>query len=324
MFKIGPYEFSHSLVLAPMAGLTDLLFRRVCREYGADLSIGEMVASRESLRLTEMSQHRYSVDGTESVSVVQLLGSDPAEMAEAARYAVEMGAKIVDINMGCPAQIVCGKACGSALMANESGAIAILQAVREAVDVPVTVKMRTGWDCEHKNVMTLALAAQAIGLDAVTIHGRTRADRFRGEAEYETIAAVVRALSIPVIANGDIDSPKKARRVLEMTGAAAVMVGRAAQGQPWIFAEMARELGYDVKVPERNEKLDCVLRHLLAHLSYWNETEKAVRTFRKHVFWYFKRLGLDDAETRKIYALTQASTLIAGMQDCFSRVNHES
>lgn len=321
MLSIGPYKVNHSLILAPMAGVTDVPFRRMCRRLGAGLTIGEMVASREDLRATELSERRFTVDPEDPIPVVQLLGSASEMMAQAARYAVEKGAKIVDINFGCPARMICGQACGSALMADEGRAIAILEAVRNAVEIPLTVKMRTGWDGLHKNAMTLAQAAQSIGYDAVTIHGRTREDRFRGEAEYETVKAVSESLTIPVIANGDIDGARKAQDVLEKTHARGLMIGRAAEGAPWLFRELSETLeGRPCKPLNLMEKLHFIEMHVREHFSYWGENETAFRTFRKHLLWYLKDFPNTKDVVRNCFEATNSAELFGIIKNYFESV----
>ena len=290
---IGSYTLVSPVILAPMAGITDAPFRRICLESGAGLVVSEMVSARDDLRETDLSRRRYESDPWNPIPVVQLLGADPRSMAEAARYAQGCGAAIVDVNFGCPARKVCGMACGSAIMANEPLAREILEAVAGAVSIPVTVKMRTGWDAGHRNALELARMAEGAGFSAVTIHGRTRSDLFRGEAEYETIANAVKALRIPVVANGDITDPDKAQRVLAATAAAGVMIGRAAYGSPWMLGRVGAVLsgGADPGEPDLRQAGRIVLRHLRYHLEYWGETLAAVRTFRKHAIRYLERFG---------------------------------
>ncbi|MCF0253005.1 MAG: tRNA dihydrouridine synthase DusB, partial [Duodenibacillus sp.] len=287
--RIGDRELPSPVLLAPMAGVTDPPFRRLCLAMGAGAAVGEMVACAPGLRDTELSRRRFAAEG-EPFPVVQLLGAEPAAMADAARYAAERGAACVDINFGCPARTVCGKACGAAVMADPRLAAAVMQAVREAVEVPVTVKMRLGWDEAHVNAPEIAAAAESLGLAAVTVHGRTRSQRFGGKAGYEVIQSVANALRIPVIANGDVDSPDKAIAVLAFTGAAGVMVGRAAYGNPWIFRDISRALrGERPLAPDPAARLADVAAHLDAHLAYWGGGERAVRSFRKHLRWYALR-----------------------------------
>ena len=236
--RIGPYTLPNQLILAPMAGVTDRPFRQLCRRLGAGMVVSEMVTSDMSLWNTRKSSLRLIHADDPEPRSVQIAGGDPQMLADAARANVELGAQIIDINMGCPAKKVCNKAAGSALLKDEALVSAILQAVVAAVDVPVTLKIRTGWDRDNKNGITVARIAEASGITALAVHGRTRADLYTGDAEYETIAAIKQAVSIPVFANGDITSPQKAREVLDSTGADGLLIGRAAQGRPWIFREI--------------------------------------------------------------------------------------
>lgn len=323
--RIGPYSFETPVVLAPMAGVTDLPFRRVCREAGAALTVGEMVASRAELRETELSLRRYQVDPEEAVPVVQLLGAEPQEMAEAAVVAESMGAKVVDINFGCPSRMVCGKACGSALMADLPRALKILETVVRAVRIPVTVKMRTGWDAAHRNAVELAQGAQAAGCAAVTVHGRTRAARFSGPVDRAGIAEVVRAVAIPVIANGDIRNAAEAASMRRETGAAGVMIGRGAEGRPWIFAQTAAALaGSPVsETPDALGRLSWVLRHLDLHMQYWGTGLDSVRKFRKHVLWYLQDFDLGRERAQTILEIESAemlrTALIRFFETCHDR-----
>lgn len=313
--QIGPYPLAGNLVLAPMAGVTDSPYRRICRSLGASLTVGEMAASGAHLLSTEETLRRYTCDADDPVPVVQILGSSPEEMARAAVLAEECGAKIVDINFGCPARVVCGKACGSALMREPELAEAIMCAVVAAVSVPVTVKMRSGWDDANKNALQLALAAQRAGCAAVTVHGRTRAQRFAGEVNRADIAAVVRELEIPVIANGDVQCPEDAVRMLEETGASGVMIGRGAYGNPWVFSRTSAVLAghVDPGMPQRDAAAETVLEHFAAHMAYWSRQAdelSAVRSFRKHARWYMARFAdKDDAsDARLAAAVVQAGT----------------
>ena len=247
--QIGPYVLSNNLVVAPMAGITDRPFRQLCKKLGAGYAVSEMAAANPLLRDTLKSRKRIMHAGEQEPRAVQIVGSDPAVMADAARYNVDQGAQIIDINMGCPAKKVCNNWCGSALLQNEPLVGKILDAVTRAVDVPVTLKFRTGWDRAHINAPSVAKIAESAGIAMLTLHGRTRADGYRGEAEYDTIAEVKSIVSIPVVANGDIDSPQKARAVLDKTGADAIMIGRAAQGKPWIFREIGHFLEHGTLPP---------------------------------------------------------------------------
>ncbi len=285
--RIGPYQLASCVLLAPMAGITDPTFRRICRRYGAALAPSEMITANTALWATAKTRRRLDTAGDPPPRVVQIAGADPAQMAEAARRNVDLGAQIIDINMGCPAKKVCRKAAGSALLRDEPLVARILEAVVAAVDVPVTLKIRTGWDRAHRNGVAIARIAESCGVRALTVHGRTRADRFAGEAEYDTIRAIRQAVSIPVVANGDIDGPEKAAAVLAHTGAEAVMVGRAARGRPWIFREIVAwlERGERVPPPGPEERLAVVTEHLEG-LYRLHGRAHGVRIARKHLGWY--------------------------------------
>ena len=283
---IGPYRLSGRVLLAPMAGVTDLPFRRLCRRLGASLAAGEMLSANPRLWDTDESRRRRDHTGEPEPRVVQIAGGDADTMADAARRNVEAGAQVVDINMGCPAKKVCCKDAGSALLRDEANVAAILRATVRAVDVPVTLKIRTGWAPDKRNAVTIARIAEAEGVRALAVHGRTRACRFDGEAEYDTIAAVKRSVAIPVFANGDIDTPAKADAVLRATGADGVMIGRAAQGRPWIFREIASRLaGIDLASPTAAEVRDIMLGHLRDLYEFYG-AEPGVRIARKHIGWY--------------------------------------
>jgi tRNA-dihydrouridine synthase B len=289
MFRIGPYELPNNLALAPMAGVTDLPFRLLCRRMGAGIAAGEMLTSDVRLWHTEKSRRRMDHSGEPEPRVVQIAGGDPSMMAEAAQRNVDAGAQIIDINMGCPAKKVCNKAAGSALMRDEPLVRAILEAVVGAVSVPVTLKMRTGWDGANKNAPSIARMAEDIGIQALAVHGRTRACMYEGEAEYETIRSIKQQVRIPLFANGDIDSPRKAKFVLEQTGADGLMIGRSAQGRPWIFREIDAFLrtGQELTTPSIAEVRDIMLAHLRDLHAFYGE-EAGVRVARKHVDWYAK------------------------------------
>jgi tRNA-dihydrouridine synthase B len=289
--RIGPYSLRNRLVLAPMAGVTDRPFRQLCKALGAGMAVSEMVTSRVELRDSLKSRRRRDHEGEVEPRIVQIAGGDPETMAEAARLNAAEGAQIVDINMGCPAKKVCNKAAGSALLQDEDLVHRILAAVVAAVDVPVTLKIRTGWDREHKNGVRVAKLAEAAGIRALAVHGRTRADLYEGTAEYETIRAIKAAVTIPVMANGDVDSPEKAKAVLAATGADAVMIGRAAQGRPWIFREIGYFLatGQRLPAPEGGEVADIMLGHLQNLYGFYGES-MGVRVARKHIGWYLKTL----------------------------------
>ncbi len=304
--KIGPYSLHNQLILAPMAGVTDRPFRQLCRHLGAGLAVSEMVTADTSLWGSKKSLRRLDHQGETGPVSVQIVGSDPQKMAMAARINVDRGAQIIDINMGCPAKKVCRVAAGSALMRDEKLVTQILEATVRAVDVPVTLKIRTGWDHQQRNGVKIALIAEQSGIAAVAIHGRTRADRFTGEAEYDTIHAVKQQLAIPVIANGDIDSPQKAKQVLAQTGADAIMIGRAAQGRPWIFDEIHHYLQTGHLAPARSPQWICsiLLDHLEGLYQHYG-TQHGVQIARKHIGWY-SRSQPDSAEFRKAVFLTES------------------
>lgn len=287
--QIGPYKLANNLVLAPMAGVTDLPFRKLCRSMGAGLAVSEMVSSNSLLWGSEKTRRRANHEGETDPRSVQIMGTDPQMMAEAARYNAEQGAQIIDINMGCPAKKVCNVLAGSALMRDEKLVSDILKAVVKAVDIPVTLKIRTGWDSENRNAPTIARIAEDTGIQSLAIHGRTRADQYKGDAEYDTIAEVKQQLNIPVIANGDISTPEKARFVLEYTNADAVMIGRAAQGRPWIFREIEHYLktGKQLAEPSLVDVRDILLGHLNNLYEFYGEYA-GVRIARKHISWYSK------------------------------------
>lgn len=286
---IGPYQLSNKLVLAPMAGVTDLPFRKLCRSLGAGMAVSEMVSSNSLLWGSDKTKRRASHEGETDPKSVQIMGTEPAMMAEAAKYNVDTGAHIIDINMGCPAKKVCNVLAGSALLRDEKLVGEILSAVVEAVDTPVTLKIRTGWDQESRNAVTIARIAEDAGIQSLAIHGRTRADQYRGDAEYDTIADVKSRITIPVIANGDIKTPEKAKFVLDYTKADAVMIGRAAQGRPWIFREIEHFLNTGKHLPEPTvtEIRDIMLGHLDNLYAFYGEFT-GVRVARKHISWYSK------------------------------------
>lgn len=272
-----------------MAGVTDRPFRQLCKHLGAGLVVSEMVTSDTSLWHSRKSQTRLNHTGEDEPRSVQIAGSDPAAMADAAQQNVQRGAQIIDINMGCPAKKVCKKAAGSALLQDEPLVADILNSVCASVDVPVTLKIRTGWDADHRNGINIARIAEDAGIQALAVHGRTRACKFNGQAEYDTIAAIVNSVKIPVFANGDIDSPEKAERVLKHTGADAIMIGRAAQGRPWIFREINHFLATGQHLPEPSAAEVCqtLAEHLQALHDFYGDY-LGVRIARKHVGWYLK------------------------------------
>ena len=287
--RIGPYLIDPPVVLAPMAGVTDKPFRQLCKRLGAGLAVSEMTTADPRLWTTRKSLKRMDHVGEPDPVSVQIAGYDPAMLAEAARYNVAHGAQLIDINMGCPAKKVCNVWSGSALLQDEALVARIVAAVVKAVEVPVTLKIRTGWDRAHRNGVAIARIAEDAGIAALAVHGRTRADLYLGEAEYDTIAAIKAAIRIPVFANGDIDSPAKAKFVLDRTGADAVMIGRAAQGRPWIFREVAHFLatGETLAEPSPREVRDILLGHLDDLYAFYGEPQ-GVRIARKHLGWYAK------------------------------------
>ncbi len=292
--RIGHITLANRLFAAPMAGVTDRPFRQLCKRLGAGYAVSEMVTSRKDLWATLKTSRRADHDGETDPIAVQIAGTDATMMAEAAAYNVARGAQIIDINMGCPAKKVCNQWAGSALMKDEPLALAIIEAVVAACEphnVPVTLKMRTGWCDSGKNAVRLARAAEDAGIAMVAVHGRTREQGYKGEAEYETVAAVKRAVAIPVVANGDIDSPAKARRVFAETGADAIMIGRAAQGRPWIFGEIAHELatGEPAAPPSVIDVRGWLLEHLDDHYRLYGE-HAGVRSARKHIGWTLRGL----------------------------------
>jgi tRNA-dihydrouridine synthase B len=298
--QIGPYTLDNRLILAPMAGVTDLPFRKLCRRMGAALAVSEMVTTDASLRGSRKTVLRLDHSNEPGPVSVQIVGTDPKTMAEAARVNVDHGAQIIDINMGCPAKKVCKVAAGSALMMNPPLVTQILQSVVNAVDVPVTLKMRTGWNAENRNAVEIAHIAEESGIQALAIHGRTRADGYSGEAEYQTIQEVKSQITIPLIANGDINSPRKAAEVLALTGVDALMIGRAAQGSPWLFRQINHylETGQQLAAPSPQEVKNILLKHLDNLYAFYGEY-MGVRIARKHIGWYSKTLP-SSAHFRKI------------------------
>lgn len=309
--KIGPYELSSPFVLAPMAGVSDAPFRRLCRKFGAGMTTSEMTTADIGLWTTPKSQRRLDLDLDAEPVAVQIAGSEAGQLATAARACVKRGAQIIDINMGCPAKKVCRKLAGSALLKDEKLVAAILQAVVTAVPVPVTLKIRTGWDTRHRNAIAVARIAEDSGIKALAIHGRTRACRYDGEAEYETIAAAKAAVSIPVIANGDITTLEKSLEVLRITNADGLMIGRAAQGRPWIFRELATLVNPAAENTEleKNELRDIMIGHLNElHRFYGDVT--GVRVARKHLTWYCNSLRDADDFRHEVVRVDRASDQI--------------
>lgn len=289
--QIGTHILKNKLIVAPMAGVTDRPFRQLCKTMGAGMAVSEMVSSNSLLWGSKKTQRRANHDGEVSPISVQIAGSDPKILASAALYNVENGAQIIDINMGCPAKKICNVMAGSALLQDEKLVGKILNAVVNAVDIPVTLKIRTGWDKQHRNALTIARIAEDSGIQALAIHGRTRACAYGGEAEYDTIAAVKAAIKIPVIANGDITTPEKAKYILEYTKADAIMIGRAAQGRPWIFREIDHYLstGTHLPLPEVSEIHRVLINHMHELYEFYGEYS-GTRIARKHISWYTKGL----------------------------------
>jgi tRNA-dihydrouridine synthase B len=318
MITLGPHRLTGRAFLAPMAGVTDLPFRRLCRQLGAALAAGEMLSADSRLWDTRKSRLRRDHTDEPGPRVVQIAGGDPQMMADAARRNVDAGAEIIDINMGCPAKKVCNKDAGSALLRDESLVAAILEATVSAVDVPVTLKIRTGWHPESRNGVNVARLAEAAGIRALAVHGRTRACRFEGEAEYSTIAAIKRAVAIPVIANGDIDSAAKAAQVLAETGADGVMIGRAAQGRPWIFREIEAALaGEPVPAePDCAEVRDIMTAHLRDLYDFYGP-EAGVRIARKHIGWYCRERPQAQAFRQSVMQVDSAEGQLARVREYF-------
>jgi tRNA-dihydrouridine synthase B len=308
-FNIGPYELANAVIAAPMAGVTDKPYRRLCRQFGAALTVTEMVTSQLKLRQTTKSRFRMDFAGEPEPVVVQIVGTDPYELAAAAMHNVANGAQIVDINMGCPAKKVCKKAAGSALLEDEPLVQKILEAVVSSVSVPVTLKIRTGANPESKNAVRIAQIAETSGVQCLTIHGRTRQCKFVGAVEYDTIAAVKESVSIPIVANGDITTPQAAKQVLLQTGADAVMVGRAAQGQPWLFQQIADFLknGQHTTIPDAVERAQTILQHISAIHDFYGP-KLGVKFARKHIKWYLHYWDADIQDERRHEITTTEST----------------
>jgi len=322
--NIGSFELPNNLFLAPMAGVTDRPFRQLCKALGAGYAVSEMVTSRKDLWNSLKTSRRANHDGEAGPIAVQIAGTDAPMMAEAAVYNIERGAQIIDINMGCPAKKVCNKWAGSALMQDEALALQIVEAVVAACaprNVPVTLKMRAGWCQAHKNAVALARAAEGAGVQMITVHGRTREQGYGGQAEYETIAAVKAALRIPVVANGDITTPEKARDVLRRTGADALMIGRAAQGRPWIFREIAHYLatGERLASPLVAEVKRLLLEHLEDHYALYGEYT-GVRSARKHIGWYVRALPGGEAFRGRMNALEDSAAQVRAVADFFDEL----
>ena len=319
--QIGPYQLKNNLIVAPMAGVTDRPFRQLCKTMGAGMAVSEMVASNSLLWGSEKTRRRANHDGEVEPIAVQIAGADPQMLAEAAKYNVDQGAQIIDINRGCPAKKVCNVRAGSALLRDEPLVRRILDAVAAAVDVPVTLKIRTGWDRSHKNALAVAKLAEGAGIQALAIHGRTRACGFGGDAEYDTIAAVKSKIGIPVIANGDIDTPERVKQVLDYTRADAVMIGRAAQGRPWMFGEVSHYLktGERLPPPEVAEIHRVLVAHLRGLYAFYGE-HIGVRVARKHISWYTKGLAGSAAFRQAMNQLQTAAEQLAAVDEFFAQL----
>ncbi|MBB5319824.1 tRNA-dihydrouridine synthase B [Marinobacter oulmenensis] len=321
--KIGPYTLPNPLIVAPMAGVTDRPFRQLCRRMGAGLAVSEMVIADSKLWNTRKSRTRLDHQGEPEPRSVQIAGGDPAMLADAARQNAQFGAQIIDINMGCPAKKVCNKAAGSALMKDETLVRDILQAVVAAVDVPVTLKMRTGWDRDHRNAPAIARMAEDAGIQALAVHGRTRADKYNGDAEYDTIARVKESVGIPVFANGDISTPEKARQVLRHTDADGLLVGRGAQGRPWIFREILHylETGQHLPEPPLDEVEGILQEHLSELHRFYGET-MGVRIARKHVGWYLQAHDESREFRKRFNAIDDALEQKDSIEHYFARIRN--
>lgn len=319
--QIGNHILKNNLVVAPMAGVTDRPFRQLCKKMGAGLAVSEMVTSNSLLYGSEKTRRRANHEGEVDPISVQIAGADPAMMAEAAKHNVDNGAQIIDINMGCPAKKICNVMAGSALLKDEPLVSQILKAVVDAVDVPVTLKIRTGWDKDNRNAITIGKMAEDIGIQALAMHGRTRTCAYKGDAEYDTIAAVKDAINIPLIANGDITTPEKAKYVLDYTGADAVMIGRAAQGRPWIFREIEHYLttGTHMLPPTVEEIHSVMLEHLHDLYTFYGELT-GMRVARKHISWYTKGLVGSAAFRHHMNSLETTELQLQAISDFFAEL----
>ncbi|MDO8813575.1 MAG: tRNA dihydrouridine synthase DusB [Gallionella sp.] len=317
--RIGIYQLKNNLIVAPMAGVTDRPFRMLCKRMGAGMAVSEMVASNSLLYGSEKTKRRANHEGEADPISVQIVGADAKMLALAAKYNVDRGAQIIDINMGCPAKKICNVMAGSALLQNEPLVAQLLEAVVGAVNVPVTLKIRTGWDRQNRNAIRIARIAEAAGIQALAIHGRTRACAYTGDAEYDTIAAVKVSVNIPIIANGDIDTPEKAKYVLEYTGADAVMIGRAAQGRPWLFREIDYFLktGAHLPAPEAGEIHRVLLAHVRELYDFYGE-HTGLRVARKHISWYTKGLVGSANFRHRMNQLESVDGQLAAVDDFFA------
>ena len=324
--RIGPYQLKNNLIVAPMAGVTDRPFRMLCRRMGAGMAVSEMVASNSLLYGSEKTRRRANHEGESGPISVQIVGADAKMLAQAAKYNVDHGAQIIDINMGCPAKKICNVMAGSALLQNEQLVAEILEAVVGAVEVPVTLKIRTGWDKQSRNAIRIARIAEAAGVQALAIHGRTRACAYTGEAEYDTIAAVKASVNIPIIANGDITTPGKARYVLEYTGADAVMIGRAAQGRPWLFHEIEYFLKTGAHLPALQAgEIHRILRDHMQDLYSLYGEHTGLRVARKHISWYTRGLAGSAQFRHRMNQLESPAGQLAAVDDFFAQqAQHEA
>lgn len=318
---IGPYQLSNNLIVAPMAGVTDRPFRTLCKYFGAGHAVSEMMTADKTLRMSKKSLYRANFDGELAPISAQIAGSDPEQLAEAARYQVANGAQIVDINMGCPAKKVCNKLAGSALLQDEDLVARILDAVVAAVDVPVTLKTRLGFLNGEENILRVAKRAEDAGIAALALHGRTREDMYLNTARYELIREVKKNINIPLIANGDIDSPEKAKYVLDYTGADAVMIGRAAQGRPWIFREIAHylETGEHLAAPEIVEVKQVLMEHLAELYQFYGEYS-GCRIARKHIAWYTKGLRSSNEFRQNMYKVENTADQAKVVESYFDQL----
>lgn len=323
--QIGHHILKNNLVVAPMAGVTDRPFRQLCKKMGAGLAVSEMVTSNSLLYGSEKTKRRANHEGEVDPISVQIAGADPQMMAEAAKHNVDNGAQIIDINMGCPAKKICNVMAGSALLKDEPLVSQILKAVVGAVDVPVTLKIRTGWDKDNRNAISVAKMAEDIGIQALAMHGRTRACLYKGDAEYDTIAEVKQAINIPLIANGDITTPEKAKYVLDYTDADAVMIGRAAQGRPWIFREIDHYLktGTHMLPPTVDEIHTVMLEHLHDLYAFYGELT-GMRVARKHISWYTKGLSGSAAFRHHMNSLESTELQLQAISDFFAELKHRN
>ena len=323
--RIGPITLRNNLIVAPMAGVTDRPFRSLCKRMGAGMAVSEMVASNSLLWGSEKTIRRGNHEGEVEPKVIQIAGADPAMMAEAAKYNVDKGADIIDINMGCPAKKICNVYAGSALLQDEPLVARIVRAVVEAVDVPVTLKIRTGWNKANRNALAIARIAEENGIQSLAMHGRTRACMYTGDAEYDTIRAVKESVRIPVVANGDITTPQKAKLVLEYTGADAIMIGRAAQGRPWVFREIAHFLatGETLPPPPAAEIREVLVGHLHDLYGFYG-VERGVRVARKHIGWYTKGLKNSAVFRARMNTLETAELQLAAVEQFFGELSARS